>query len=598
MKTISLLHANSKNECINSAFFLAWRERAKRPERIEHVFFERDQTGDSSGDAVPLGTIWNITASLSTGDILVPVTSGMIPPVNWDECVASTFPDVGVPAACLFNVIVLSGKNEKIPTLTRALFLARGFVFHPSIGESLLAEEFLIRSELDSNLIVSQQTDLFHFCKTSAVSQASEFEKDALRMLWPFFTALSKSRSLRGSISHVIPSLMRISRKFRHITEIGIGDGEVTLALLHCLSDLGASLRTHNDQDSPDIRRLVRVQRQIDWKFQVYEQGGWPAIEETELVFLNLPADSCSLRAALHRYSDKVSAVIIVPHTGLHAFLDRRGQRGLEIVINEWLAANSNWKVMEKCREGSGYTVIVRESSSSLLSGIGAKNGQKGVPQKTGQLINIVTRTSGRPVFFNRLCHSVREQSYSSWRHVVVHENPVDLAYISAVPRVEAVSCDLFALWNDYVGPHFSDERFWEAKYNLLCNVGMHSCAEGWVLFVDDDDTLHDENTLLQLADHLSDEDTLIIHRFRFEDGRRVPPDLLFESNRIALHGIGTGCFTFHSKWRKYVRWDAYKCADYRFIVQLATVIPKIKWVDLTVVAMSSPGLGKRKDLL
>jgi GT2 family glycosyltransferase len=84
----------------------------------------------------------------------------------------------------------------------------------------------------------------------------------------------------------------------------------------------------------------------------------------------------------------------------------------------------------------------------------------------------------------------------------------------------------------------------------------MRACTEGWVLFVDDDDTLFDKDTLLKLVQHLDDEDTLVIHRFQFEDGRQVPPDLLFERRQLALHGIGTGCFTFHSKWRNYVRWD------------------------------------------
>ncbi len=76
-----------------------------------------------------------------------------------------------------------------------------------------------------------------------------------------------------------------------------------------------------------------------------------------------------------------------------------------------------------------------------------------------------------------------------------------------------------------------------------------------------------------------------------------IPPDNLFDSRVIALNGIGTGCFTFHSKWKKHIRWDMYKCADYRLAVQLASTIPRVKWVDLSVVLMSPPGSGKALDL-
>jgi hypothetical protein len=577
---------------------LAWQERAKRPESIEHVFPETGATQEGLGDALSLGCRWNVSAGLSTGQILLPVTSATLPPVHWDDYVVSAFPDVAIPAASLFNVIVLGGQNEKIAALTRPLFLARGFVFDPSIGDALLTEEFLIRAELDSTLIESRETENFHFCKTCGTSPASESDRAALSARWPFFAALSRSRLQKGVLTQVIPRLMRICRKFRHVTEMGIGDGEGTVALIHCLSNVASSLRTYSEQDSPDIRRLVSVQRQIDWKFEVFEATSLPEIEETDVLFFNLPPDSCRLREALQKFSEKVSAVIVVPHTAFYGFLDKRGKAGLESAINKWLAENAQWSLWEREATASGYTVMVRKTSQGLLADMEPKRGVPEIGVRNGPLINIVTRTSGRPLFFNRLCHSIRGQSYSFWRHVVVHERPDDLSYISAVPRVSAVSCDLAALWEKYPGPHFSDERFWEARYNLLCNSGMRACTEGWVLFVDDDDTLFDKDTLLKLVQHLDDEDTLVIHRFQFEDGRQVPPDLLFERRQLALHGIGTGCFTFHSKWRNYVRWDAYKCADYRFIAQLATVVPKIKWLNQTVVAMSTPGLGRRIDLV
>jgi hypothetical protein len=126
----------------------------------------------------------------------------------------------------------------------------------------------------------------------------------------------------------------------------------------------------------------------------------------------------------------------------------------------------------------------------------------------------------------------------------------------------------------------------------------MDECSHGWITFLDDDDVLLDDESIYSLSKHLIDEDTLIIHRFTFTNGVTIPPDETFRSKSIKLNQIGTGCFTFHSKWRRFARWDMFKCADFRFLAQLASVIPKIHWLDQSLIVMSSPGLGRRIDSL
>jgi len=205
-------------------------------------------------------------------------------------------------------------------------------------------------------------------------------------------------------------------------------------------------------------------------------------------------------------------------------------------------------------------------------------------------LINVLTRTSNRPIYFRDCVDSVRSQTHRDLRHVVGADDDASLAYAQVhVPD---------ALRLQPATP--TDRRPNAAPYNLYLNTLMDRVEDGWIMFLDDDDTFVDAQSLAVIAEHATDEDRVLLWRVQFP-GRLVPAHSF---GRIPLLGDVTGAgFMFHSKHRAVAQWDAVKGADHRVIERLFLLLKPV-WIDRILTranyAPSTPdfrgGLGQRVD--
>ena len=98
-------------------------------------------------------------------------------------------------------------------------------------------------------------------------------------------------------------------------------------------------------------------------------------------------------------------------------------------------------------------------------------------------LVNVLTRTSGRPKFFYCNWVSIQQQDYPRVRHLVSYDDQETWEYLQEyVGRgrcggVEAIEVERIPLEG---GDHF--------PYNLYMNRLQAEIEEGWVMFLDDDD--------------------------------------------------------------------------------------------------------------
>ena len=206
-------------------------------------------------------------------------------------------------------------------------------------------------------------------------------------------------------------------------------------------------------------------------------------------------------------------------------------------------------------------------------------------------LINILTRTSNRPLFFRDCVSSVRSQTHSAVRHIVGADDEASLNYArELVP-------DAVRLHRSE--PEFSPHAF-SAPYNLYLNTLMQEVSDGWIHFLDDDDAYTGADSLAVLASHMRDENSLLLWRVQFPD--RVIPQYCF--GHVPLLGDITGVgVAFHSKHRRYAQWDDVKGADHRVIERLFYVLEPI-WIERTLTCANYPqiggsfngGLGQRRD--
>lgn len=212
--------------------------------------------------------------------------------------------------------------------------------------------------------------------------------------------------------------------------------------------------------------------------------------------------------------------------------------------------------------------------------------------------INILTRTSNRPKGFEVCANSIINQTYKDVNHVVAYDNEEDLSYIDKFENITKVKIDRQEIIANDTSINPNNPNFWYSPHNLYCNSMLDAVEDGWVMFLDDDDMLIDEDALEEIAFNIKDEDTIIVWQMRYPTGMVLPDPQSFVNKQIRLGGIGSPCFLFHSKWKDEARWDAYKCGDFRFLEQLYNKIPNKKWVRKPYIQLNNNGgFGKKQDI-
>ena len=212
--------------------------------------------------------------------------------------------------------------------------------------------------------------------------------------------------------------------------------------------------------------------------------------------------------------------------------------------------------------------------------------------------INILTRTSNRPNGFKTCANSVVKQTYDNVNHIVAYDNDEDLSYIDGFENITKIKIDREELINNDASVNPNNPSFWFSPHNLYCNSLLDSVEDGWIMFLDDDDMLIDDDALEEIAFHIQNEDTMLIWQMRYPTGNMLPDQQSFITKQIRLGGIGSPCFLFHSKWKNEARWDAYKCGDFRFLEKIHNKIPNKKWIKKPYIQLNNNGgLGKKQDI-
>jgi hypothetical protein len=127
--------------------------------------------------------------------------------------------------------------------------------------------------------------------------------------------------------------------------------------------------------------------------------------------------------------------------------------------------------------------------------------------------------------------------------------------------------------------------------YNLYCNLLKARANDGWLFFLDDDDTLANPNVLTEISKHLTDPDTAIICQFLRGD-RPKPADMLMDAGKIVRGKIGLPCIFLHHSKKHIADFVATEDADYRFIKEVASKM-KVKFVKQVVVSSPRRSFGK-----
>lgn len=211
-------------------------------------------------------------------------------------------------------------------------------------------------------------------------------------------------------------------------------------------------------------------------------------------------------------------------------------------------------------------------------------------------IINILTRTSGRPNAFKQCVDSINSQAYDNINHMIITDDEVNFDYIHKYYNdgIHLVDREALIKNDKSVNPNTGVY----SPHNLYFNGIKDYVKDGWVIYLDDDDYLIDNMVILDIVNEINlvDEDTIIYWRMLYGNGN-VLPIIIDDTNPPKLGGIGSPCFTYNTKYLDGVIWDGWKCADFRVVSKLHNTIPNYKWVPKNMAFIPIAGMGNKKDV-
>ena len=212
-------------------------------------------------------------------------------------------------------------------------------------------------------------------------------------------------------------------------------------------------------------------------------------------------------------------------------------------------------------------------------------------------LINIITRTAARPNYFQQNYDSIINQSYNNIKHWVIYDDKKTynnyLKFYDDIELVEINKEEIIKkdnIKNPNTGPLF--------VYNLYFNEVITRIKEGWILILDDDDSLAHVNVIKNMVNLIKYNTDMLIFQMKYLNGMVLPSERHFYKKPV-LGGIGSPCVLVHHKTAKSHKWDGWKCADFRYIDKCWKNSSRKIWIKEPMISIGSinGNLGKKNDI-
>lgn len=208
--------------------------------------------------------------------------------------------------------------------------------------------------------------------------------------------------------------------------------------------------------------------------------------------------------------------------------------------------------------------------------------------------VAIITRTSNRPLYFQRCRKSVLAQG-DVCKHYVISDSPADLSYLKTdIPYIHNVDKEHLNKSYNQPAPPSATPKI-KSIHNLYFNEIYDKIQEPWIYHLDDDNELI-PGKLQHVLKKIHHDTDLVIFRINHFTGK-LPRDREFKNRIVRVAGIDTGCFMVKTSLMKTVKWDGWKCGDYRVIDKLIKLSNHTQWIDEVVMNMKQQNLGNRNDL-
>ena len=189
-------------------------------------------------------------------------------------------------------------------------------------------------------------------------------------------------------------------------------------------------------------------------------------------------------------------------------------------------------------------------------------------------MFTVITRTSGRPKFFDICRRSVLEQHGADAYHLVGSDDPEDQYPVG----------DKVVALDAYPG----------RGHNLYFNTLKYYVPKThpWVIFLDDDDCFTTQSALQTIRQNITSQNDLLLWQVRFPEGRLVPAQVGRLPEPGDISGLG---FCYHIE--NWINWPGTPLGDFFVISQLYQRLFPV-WIPEVLTGLQTvPGMGQKLDL-
>ena len=205
---------------------------------------------------------------------------------------------------------------------------------------------------------------------------------------------------------------------------------------------------------------------------------------------------------------------------------------------------------------------------------------------KTSNSLNIIIRTSRRPLFFEKCINSIRK-NYSNAKLYITIDDIKDLEYVKKYARDFDYN---YYLIDKEIIKNICEKISIEKSsfiYNYYFNV-VKPYLNGWCLFLDDDDEL-------LIKPEFNENNIKNIYLYKIDIGIKIVPSVNNFGNFPIINDISGLGIIFHSS--QMVDWKPQRTGDYSFISEMYQNNNSI-WIDKILSKTQVGGnFGKRNDL-
>jgi glycosyltransferase involved in cell wall biosynthesis len=227
---------------------------------------------------------------------------------------------------------------------------------------------------------------------------------------------------------------------------------------------------------------------------------------------------------------------------------------------------NSFFKWYHKFNDGIFHHVDNYDNLTELVK-------QKWVDKKP--LINILVRTSERPLFFKDCIKSIEGQTYKNINIIASTDTKNTKDYVLK-ERCRQIECDYINL-KEYEKPSDIGQDYGVFfKPNLYMNDLQNEVKKGYIMYLDDDDVFEDTKSLMNIVNQIKTEKDLLFWKVKFNH-TVIPSDKFFGKEPV-FSQVDTMGFMFPNGYKQ--NWEPFTNGDYRISKKLYNTVPNKIYIN------------------